>query len=247
MEKREKFSYKTWISPSYTDGKGRLSISGLVNFLQDESIYELEHEPGLKAYFDQNGIRMLLASRQIDVYAWPKYLDEVTISTWVFDINPSYGYRNTMIYDREGHVLVATAALGIFVGIDKMNIVRIPEEVKTSVTTFPPFDMPLLPRRLRVSRLLSPSIRPDVTVLASMLDFNKHLNNAQYLGIASNFLPLDFEYKRVRVEFKHAARLGDVLHPYVYSTERGWIVDLRENDHMSYAIVYFVKSLEENE
>ena len=45
------------------------------------------------------------------------------------------------------------------------------------------------------------------------LDTNRHVNNAQYVAIARELLPVDFALGELRVEYRKAAVLGDVMYP----------------------------------
>lgn len=77
-----------------------------------------------------------------------------------------------------------------------------------------------------------------VTVLRSDIDYNQHLNNANYVRIAMELLPEEFDVKSLRVEYRVAAKLGDVLTPTIFKTDLGLIVALSNGGEVS-AIVEF--------
>ena len=52
------------------------------------------------------------------------------------------------------------------------------------------------------------------------------MNNANYVRVAMELLPEDFTVKGLRVEYRVAAKLGDMLTPTIYQIEGGIIVSL---------------------
>ena len=70
------------------------------------------------------------------------------------------------------------------------------------------------------------------------IDYNRHVNNANYIRMALELLPEDFKVKGLRVEYRVAARLGDVLLPSVYRIDNGIIVSLSISTEVG-AIVEF--------
>ena len=47
---------------------------------------------------------------------------------------------------------------------------------------------------------------PPIRVLRADIDYNKHLNNANYVRMAMELLPADFEINGLRVEYKVPVR-----------------------------------------
>ena len=72
------------------------------------------------------------------------------------------------------------------------------------------------------------------------IDTNHHMNNSKYVTVAQEFLPEGFVVGRIRVEYKKAAMLGDVLYP-VLTTEQGKVtVVLADETEAPYAVVEFI-------
>ena len=70
------------------------------------------------------------------------------------------------------------------------------------------------------------------------IDYNKHLNNANYVRMAMELLPEDFVVSGLRVEYRVAAKLGDCLTPTIYKIADGIIVSLSIGNEVS-AIIEF--------
>ena len=66
------------------------------------------------------------------------------------------------------------------------------------------------------------------------LDSNNHVNNGQYINIASDFLPEGFDIYQIRAEYKKQAHLNDVFVPYVVIEEDKVIVSLQDESGAAY-------------
>ena len=84
----------------------------------------------------------------------------------------------------------------------------------------------------------------NITVNPHHLDTNHHVNNAQYVRMAADYLPESFEIGQMRVEYRKQALLHDVLLPYVVkrtaeSGEELYTVSLQDEEGKAYANVEF--------
>lgn len=77
-----------------------------------------------------------------------------------------------------------------------------------------------------------------VRVLRADIDYNRHMNNANYVRVAMELLPEGFEVKGLRVEYRVAAKFGDVLVPTIYKYNDVIIVSLSIDKDVS-AIIEF--------
>lgn len=66
----------------------------------------------------------------------------------------------------------------------------------------------------------------------------RHVNNANYIRMAMELLPEDFEVRGLRVEYRIPAKLGDTLTPTVYHVAGTIVVALAIGSEAS-AIVEF--------
>ena len=73
----------------------------------------------------------------------------------------------------------------------------------------------------------------------AFIDTNQHMNNAQYIRTALEYVPETFHIRQVRVEYKKAAVLHDQLHPFVYMDEQIIKVLLGDQEAHPYAVVEF--------
>ena len=73
------------------------------------------------------------------------------------------------------------------------------------------------------------------------IDTNQHMNNGKYVLVALEYLPEDFPLREIRVEYKKAATLSDILYPAVSITGECVTVALNDEVGKPYAIIIFLK------
>ena len=54
-----------------------------------------------------------------------------------------------------------------------------------------------------------------VKVKKSDIDYNGHMSNGKYIQLADEYIPLDSNVSKIRVEYKSQSRLGEALDVYM--------------------------------
>ena len=101
----------------------------------------------------------------------------------------------------------------------------------------PQLEMNYKDRRIILPKTEGEVLEP-VKVLRADIDYNRHLNNANYVRMAMELLPEDFVVSGLRVEYRIAAKLGDMLVPTIYKNDAVTIVSLSIGEDVS-AIIEF--------
>lgn len=231
------YSLKYKVTTSTCDSEGRLKLYSALQMMQDCSEMWIDSEPGVKEYFVAQNMAQLLASRQVEIIRVPEYKEELTVTTSVYGMKPMFGFRNTYIYDAEGKPCYKTWSMGAFVDKANGKLKRVDDATIASMTLEPQLEMNYGDRRIILPREGGEAQEP-YKVLRTDIDYNKHMNNANYVRIAMELLPKGFEVKCLRVEYRVAAKLGDVLVPVVYNVEGRFIVAISVGDDVS-AIIEF--------
>lgn len=231
------YSLKYKVTTSTCDSEGRLKLYSALQMMQDCSEMWIDSEPGVKEYFAAQNMAQLLASRQVEIIRVPEYKEELTVTTSVYGMKPMFGFRNTYIYDAEGKPCYKTWSMGAFVDKANGKLKRVDDATIASMTLEPQLEMNYGDRRIILPREGGEAQEP-YKVLRADIDYNKHMNNANYVRIAMELLPEGFEVKCLRVEYRVAAKLGDVLVPVVYNVEGRFIVAISVGDDVS-AIIEF--------
>ena len=71
------------------------------------------------------------------------------------------------------------------------------------------------------------------------IDTNEHVNNCQYVQMALEFLPDDLQIAQLRVEYKKAAVLGDMIYPKLSKEADRIVVELCDEPAKPYADLDF--------
>ena len=226
------------VTTSTCDSEGRLKLYSALQMMQDCSEMWIDSEPEVKAYFARENMAQLLASRQVEVLRVPSFKEELRVTTSVYDMKPMFGFRNTFIYDADGRPCYRTWSMGAFVDKATGKLKRVDDAVANTLLIEPQLEMNYRDRRIILPKGGGEAFAP-IKVMRADIDYNRHVNNANYIRMAMELLPEDFEIKELRVEYRVAAKLGDTLTPTVYRIDDGFVIALSIGNEVS-AIVEFV-------
>ena len=226
------YSLPVKVYPSACDENGRMKLYRVMQTMQDCSELWLHSEPVFENYFRDNGMGQLLAYRQLDILRVTSYGEDLRVATSVYEVNALFGLRNTCIYDADDRPCYVSWGMGAFVNRATGRLQKVPEDVQHSVCLEPPVPMEYTERRIVIPQHDFRTL-PDIPVRHNDIDYNCHVNNAEYLRMALELLPDGFVVQRVRIEYKVPARLGDVLSPAVCCLGGEVYVVLRLEGHVS--------------
>ena len=232
------YSFNARVRYSEVGGDRRLSVPGVVNYLQDCSTFQSEDLKMGIDYLEQSHRAWWLSSWQIVINRYPRLGEEIVVSTWPYDFKGIYGYRNFTICDKQGEYLVkANSIWCLFVTkdgrpakVERVDIRGYQTEGDKKL------DMEYAPRRIALSGEYEAG--EPVTVTLHHIDTNRHVNNAQYVAVAREAIPESFQIREIRVEYKKAAVLGDVMIPRISREKEACTVALCSQDGTAYAVVW---------
>ena len=224
------YSLKYKVTTSACDSEGRLKLFSALQMMQDCS-------PGVKQYFTEQNMAQLLATRQVEIVRVPEYKEELTVTTSVYGMKPMFGFRNTFIYDAQGKPCYKTWSMGAFVDKAAGKLKRVDDATIQSMKLEPQLEMNYKDRRIILPKTEGKVLEP-IKVLRADIDYNKHVNNANYVRMAMELLPEDFVVAGLRVEYRVAAKLGDMLIPTIYRHDNVIIISLSIGEEVS-AIIEF--------
>lgn len=237
------YSFNSRVRFSETDTNRKLSITGLMNYLQDCSIFQSEDMGVGGAHVQKTKKSWLLSAWNVEVIRRPEVAEEITIATWPYDFKGIYGLRNFAILDKEGNYLVKADSCWFLTDITTGRPVRLTaEETGLYPVMEPRIDMEDLPRKITLPKKMT--VFGSVPVMKQHLDTNRHVNNVQYVAIASEVLPEGTEICGIRAEYRKAAVLGDILVLKVAAEDSQYVVSLCAEDGNVYANVELKVSTE---
>ena len=202
------FSFDSVVRYSELSEKERLSLTGLVNYFQDCSTFQSE---ALHVGVDDlvnAGFGWVLSYWQIVIKERPMLGDRIQTGTWAYDMDNFFGYRNFVMKNEAGEMIAAANSIWVFLDIKTGHPTKIGEQYGSAYEIEPKYDnMEYEPRKIKV--LKDMEAREPFLVKRSNIDTNHHVNNGQYIMMAQDYLPEDFEVKQIRAEYKTSAVYGD--------------------------------------
>ncbi len=232
-----KYQYRSRIRYSETGEDKKLTLPGLVNYFQDCSTFQSED---LGVGLDMLGKRhraWLLASWKIVIERMPQLGEEVVTETWPYGFKGFFGNRNFRMQDNEGRTLASAASAWIYLNVESGHPCRIDEDVLAAYELGE--ELPIGPFSRKIPVPQESMEKDSFLVMRSHLDTNHHVNNGQYILMAEEYLPEDFQVKQICVEYRRAAVLHDVIVPFVCTETQRCTVSLCGSDEKPFAIVEF--------
>jgi len=235
------YSFRSTIRYSEVDEKGRLSMTALIDYLQDCSTFQSESLGVGLEYLKASHLGWYLAAWNIEIPDLPKFNDEIVVSTWAYGFRGLYGLRNFTIQSPDGKYYVKADSLWFLFDTKASVPVRAGEKDTAPYLkdTNPRLPMPELERKIEVPG--NGRSADSVVVAKHHLDTNHHVNNAQYVEMAREAVAEEFKISRLAVQYKKAAVLGDEILPSVHQIDDGYVVDLADRNGESYAVVRMVR------
>ncbi len=233
------YSLNYKVTTSTCDREGRLKLYSALQMMQDCSEMWIDSEPGVRNYFEEQNMTQLLASRQVEIIRVPEYKEQLTVTTSVYGMKPMFGFRNTFIYDADGQPCYRTWSMGAFVDKSAGKLKRVDDATIALMKLEPKLEMNYKDRRIILPKAGGEGEKCDsIKVMRADIDYNQHMNNANYIRMAMELLPEDFKVKGLRVEYRVASKLGDELIPTIYRIDNGIIISLSIGTEVS-AIIEF--------
>ena len=230
------YQFKSRVRYSETGVDARLSLMGIMNYMQDCSTFQSEDCGVGLAYLEEKNRAWLLSSWQIQILRRPALGEEITICTWPYEVKGIYALRNFMILDRDGSDLVKANSCWFLLDTEAGKPVRVTrEDVDAYGDEEPKLSMDYAPRKIRLPENLEE--KPSFPVRKYHIDTNEHVNNCQYVQMALEVLPEETRVRQIRVEYKKSAVLGDVIFPKVAREENRIVTELCDENGKPYAVI----------
>lgn len=235
------YQFKSRVRYSEINSQQQLALPALLDYLQDCCTFQSE-ELGIGIdYLAGKQVAWVLSSWELQIARYPTMGEEICVCTWPYDFKGFYGYRNFLVRDENGEELVRANSVWVFMDTARMRPMKISEEM---VRAYRPEITEGLSGEWGERKVSVPEggeKKEPVRVARFHIDTNHHMNNGKYVLTAEEFLPEDFVVGGLRVEYRKAAVLGDILCPVVTVTEQSATVVLAGEGSEIYAIVQFLR------
>ena len=231
------YHYESRVRFSETDKVRNLTLEAIVDYFQDCSTFQTEDLGVGFSYLVPRNLTWVLSYWHIVVEEYPKLGETIEICTIPYDFKGFFGKRNFFM-EKEGKRIVKADSLWTLLDMEKMIPVKVSEEVWKKYPQEEKIDMEYLPRKIMISG--EETTAETLTIQKHHLDCNNHVNNGQYIKMASVYLPEDFLIRQMRAEYKNQAHLEDVIYPYIYKEENKITISLCNEEKKPYVVVEFV-------
>lgn len=231
------YQFESRVRYSEIDWHNRLTWLSLINYFQDCSTFHSEAcGKGMGYLVDQRRVWMVL-SWQIEIVRRPVLGEKIISRTWPTGFKAFYGYRNFVLLDEQEQVLARANSVWVYIDLETGKPSKVLPENISGYECEPPIEMKEVSRKIQIPEGCEK--KEPILVQRHHIDTNYHVNNGQYIYMAEEFLPADFEATGLRVEYRKQARLHDTIIPMVHSSETDVTVCLCDEEEKPYAIVVF--------
>ncbi len=216
----EKYLQKINVLSYHSDQHGKASICSLFRYM-DEAAWA--HAQVMDWGYDQlqsNNMFWVLSRMYIIVEKYPSWQDLITLTTWSAGSDGIYAYREFLMEDQNGNVLLRANTAWLILDITTKKIVLL----RDHIDTFPRNEKERAcrqPERIRPGK--SAGSLEFYPVRFSDLDINKHFNSAKALERVLDHFDTDFlnthETASIEVNYLKEGFAGDRLAVFTEQTE----------------------------
>lgn len=233
------YQFDSRIRYSETGLDRRLTLAALIDYFQDCSTFQSEDLGCGMQYLNEQNRAWMILSWQIEILNRPELGEKVLVRTWPSGFKAFYGHRNFTMLDEQEQYLAKANSVWVLMDMKNGRPVKPNPDHIAYYETEEPLDMEYTSRKLQVEGVGEE--RETITVGRQHLDSNNHVNNGQYIYMAEEFLPDEFEVNKLKVEYRMQAKLNDVITPVVYEKEHEIVISLCNTEGKPYAIISFAE------
>jgi medium-chain acyl-[acyl-carrier-protein] hydrolase len=189
----QEFTLTGAVSYWNVDRDNLLTLRSLFAFLQEAAIKHAD-KCGAGAHAKEaRGESWVLHRMAVRVHRYPRYEEELKVSTWSSGIRAFKGFRDFRVHCGDD-LVVSASSVWLYLSLATKTVCRVPREIAAGFPTRP---AEVFCRELEKMRLEAPgegSPARDISVRYSDYDANDHVNNTAYFdylqtALASSGLP----------------------------------------------------------
>lgn len=235
------------IAPFECDMNGNIHLAAMMGHMQEIAneqltIIDLSYEK-----LAQNNMAFLLSSMGIKINKLPKMEQQVAMTTYPEPSKGAKFYRTVVVKDMQGDILLVAKTVWLLVDIKNRKILR-----PSIFFNEYPFDT--MKCDLNLDYLVSYKKPKNITfdtselymVQYSDIDVNNHVNNAKYVQIVLNILPIQTlatkKIDTLYIGFINEAKLAQTikLDMVAMNQDSYHIVGTKENQDCFYCTIDFI-------
>lgn len=213
------FTFKTKVSYSRVDRNGNVPLYEIMNYFQDCTTFQSEELGAGIGFMEKRQRAWIIVAYKIQINQQIKLGQDICVGTAPTQFKGMLAYRNYVIKDSEGNKLVQADSLWILMDMQNRKPTRITEADTAMYKIEEGFE------NLKANRKIyfegEKKAFPPFKVLKTYIDNNGHMNNAEYLRVAQEFLPANQNWKSLNIVYNKEAMEGEEIVPYIYEESDG--------------------------
>ena len=218
------FVWNTKIMYSQLGRNCTLSLPALMDLFQDIATLHA-HEMGSGLEYLYSIDRAWIMSRwRVRLDKMPRCGHPVTVRTRAYECRRALNRRAFELVDKDGAILAQADSLWTLIDTKTGTPVS---AVDITAPYLEPGEGPQLgdlPRKVQLPEQTVPG--PVFSITPDLLDTNHHVNNVRSVALAMRFLPEDFTFTALAVDYHHPLLPDAVVTPLCAPTQRGFAVIL---------------------
>jgi acyl-ACP thioesterase len=209
------YSYSIKVGYSNTDSSLTMTLPAILDSFEDAATFEAETGAVSMKNLAEMKLVWVLSSWQVVIERRPKLYENIKIFTAPYDFKGFMGYRNFWIEGEDGEIIVKASSIWTLLDTENLRPTKPTEVLLRGYELRDRLDMEYAPRKIE---LKGEAIEGEsFKIRKYQIDSNKHVNNVEYVKLAMETLPIDYEVGEVRVIYKKSAHYGDTLKALVYN------------------------------
>lgn len=208
----EKYQEQLNVKSYHTNQYGQASIASLFNIMLEAAWAHAQIMDWGYDDLKSHNLFWVLSRFYLQVEKYPVWQDEITLNTWSAGTDGMYAYREYLIENKKGDVILKASSAWLILDMETRKIFRLSDYR----ATFPKLVDAQICRNPR-------RIKPDMhsgnikfyPVLFSEIDINKHFNSVKYVERVLDDFGIDFlnnhEPAELEVNYLKEGQDGDSI------------------------------------
>ncbi len=217
--KKQMYEYKGRVRYSECDRHGKLSIAGVINYLQDVAILHSEDKMVGVDYLADEEMGWVVTNYTMNIRRFPKLGEEITVRTYPHSMRACVALRSFEMLDEKGERFAEAISTWALMNIKDFKPVKISEEI---IAAYQPMICPeFSPEPVKARPQGEEERVGHFTVSEAEIDTNGHMNNGAYARIAEKFLPDGFEFTSCTYVYKKMLFIDEKAEVFTSKTDDG--------------------------
>ena len=218
------YTWNTRVLYSQLAPSGRLSLTALMDLFQDVATLHAEDAGDGIAQRTASHTAWLLSRWRIRLGELPPSGAHIQVTTQAYECRRALNRRCFALLDETGKELAVGDSLWTLVNTHTGAPADATQVVVPYLEPGKGPDMSALPRRLQLPAQHTAAAAFPVTV--DLLDTNQHVNNVRSVALALRYVPADFAFSALAVDYSRPLLPGLLVTPLLAHTDRGFHVTL---------------------